>query len=72
MNLAPVTIWLPPCFRRVSHLSHRVAAVMSRLARPLLIVAKKSGAEVSKDSMLKFYEGKVACRFLPLRARAAL
>jgi len=45
---------------------------MSRLARPLLIVAKKSGAEVSKDSMLKFYEGKVACRFLPLRARAAV
>jgi fatty-acyl-CoA synthase len=28
--------------------------------RPLLIVVKKSGAEVSKDSMLKFYEGKVA------------
>ena len=28
--------------------------------RPLLIVVKKSGAEVSKDSILKFYEGKVA------------
>ena len=28
--------------------------------RPLLIVVKKSGAEVSKDSMLEFYEGKVA------------
>ena len=28
--------------------------------RPLLIVVKKSGSEVSKDSMLKFYEGKVA------------
>jgi len=28
--------------------------------RPLLIVVKKLGAEVSKDSMLKFYEGKVA------------
>jgi hypothetical protein len=72
MNLAPVTIWLPPCFRRVSHLSHRVAAVMSRLERPLLIVVSKSGANVSTNSMLKFYEGKVARRFLPLRARAAL
>jgi fatty-acyl-CoA synthase len=38
------------------------------LARPLLIVAKKSGAEVSKDSMLKFYKGRVARWFLPLRA----
>ena len=28
--------------------------------RPLLIVVKKSGAEVGKDSILKFYEGKVA------------
>ena len=28
--------------------------------RPLLIVVKKSGAEISRDSMLKFYEGKVA------------
>ncbi len=28
--------------------------------RPLLIVVKKSGAELSKDTMLKFYEGKVA------------
>ena len=28
--------------------------------RPLLIVVKKSGCEVSKNSMLKFYEGKVA------------
>jgi hypothetical protein len=45
---------------------------MSRLERPLLIVVSKSGANVSTNSMLKFYEGKVACRFLPLRARAAL
>ena len=65
MNLAPVTIWLPPCFRRVSRLSHRVAAVTGQLARPLLIVAKKSGAELSKDSMLKFCEGKVARWCLP-------
>jgi fatty-acyl-CoA synthase len=28
--------------------------------RPLLIVVKKSGAEVSKNAMLEFYEGKVA------------
>jgi acyl-CoA synthetase (AMP-forming)/AMP-acid ligase II len=28
--------------------------------RPLLVVVKKSGAEVSKDAMLEFYEGKVA------------
>jgi fatty-acyl-CoA synthase len=28
--------------------------------RPLLIVVKKSGAEVSRDALLEFYEGKVA------------
>jgi fatty-acyl-CoA synthase len=33
--------------------------------RPLLVVVKKSGAEVSKDSMLKFYEGKVARWCIP-------
>jgi acyl-CoA synthetase (AMP-forming)/AMP-acid ligase II len=33
--------------------------------RPLLIVVKKPGAEVSRDELLKFYEGKVAKWWLP-------
>jgi fatty-acyl-CoA synthase len=33
--------------------------------RPLLVVVKKSGAEVSKDAMLEFYEGKVARWCIP-------
>jgi fatty-acyl-CoA synthase len=33
--------------------------------RPLLIVVKKPGAEVSKDELLKFYEGKIAKWWMP-------
>ncbi|TMH30379.1 MAG: long-chain-fatty-acid--CoA ligase [Betaproteobacteria bacterium] len=33
--------------------------------RPLLIVVKRSDADLSKDEMLKFYEGKVAKWWLP-------
>ena len=33
--------------------------------RPLLVVVKKLGSEVSRDSMLKFYEGKVARWCIP-------
>ncbi|MBM3409962.1 MAG: AMP-binding protein, partial [Betaproteobacteria bacterium] len=33
--------------------------------RPLLIVVRKPGAEVSKDDLLKFYEGKVAKWWIP-------
>jgi hypothetical protein len=39
------------------------------LARPPLIVAKKSGAVVSKDSMLKFCEGKSRALVAPRRRR---
>lgn len=33
--------------------------------RPLLVVVKKPGAEVSREELLKFYEGKVAKWWLP-------
>ncbi len=33
--------------------------------RPLLVVVKKPGAEVTKDEMLKFYEGKIAKWWTP-------
>ncbi|MDQ6916555.1 MAG: 3-(methylthio)propionyl-CoA ligase [Pseudomonadota bacterium] len=33
--------------------------------RPLLVVVKKAGAEVSRDSMLEFYQGKVARWCIP-------
>ena len=33
--------------------------------RPLLVVVKKPGAEVSRDEMLKFYEGKIAKWWTP-------
>lgn len=33
--------------------------------RPLLIVVKKAGAKVSRDELLKFYEGKVAKWWIP-------
>ena len=33
--------------------------------RPLLVVVKQSGAEVSKDAMLEFYDGKVARWCIP-------
>ena len=33
--------------------------------RPLLIVVKKPGAEVSRDALLGFYEGKVARWCIP-------
>ncbi len=32
---------------------------------PLLIVVKKAGADVSKEALLRFYEGKVAKWWLP-------
>ncbi len=33
--------------------------------RPLLVVVKKQGAELSKDELLKFFEGKVATWWIP-------
>ena len=33
--------------------------------RPLLIVVKRAGAELTRDAMLKFYEGKIAKWSLP-------
>jgi fatty-acyl-CoA synthase len=33
--------------------------------RPLLVVVKKPGAEVSRDELLKFYDGKIARWWLP-------
>jgi acyl-CoA synthetase (AMP-forming)/AMP-acid ligase II len=33
--------------------------------RPLLVVVKRAGAELTRDSMLKFYEGKIAKWWLP-------
>jgi fatty-acyl-CoA synthase len=33
--------------------------------RPLLIVVKKQGANVSKEELLRFYEGKVAKWWIP-------
>jgi 3-(methylthio)propionyl---CoA ligase len=33
--------------------------------RPLLIVVKKAGADVTKEALLKFYEGKIAKWWLP-------
>lgn len=33
--------------------------------RPLLLVVKKAGAEVTKEELLQFFEGKVAKWWLP-------
>jgi fatty-acyl-CoA synthase len=33
--------------------------------RPLLVVVKRAGAELTRDAMLKFYEGKIAKWWLP-------
>jgi acyl-CoA synthetase (AMP-forming)/AMP-acid ligase II len=33
--------------------------------RPLLIVVKRAGADVAKEALLKFYEGKIAKWWLP-------
>ncbi|UCF22047.1 MAG: long-chain fatty acid--CoA ligase, partial [Ralstonia sp.] len=33
--------------------------------RPLLVVMKKQGAELSREEMLKFFEGKVAKWWIP-------
>ena len=33
--------------------------------RPLLVVVKKEGAELTREEMLKFFEGKVATWWIP-------